>query len=103
MKALKAKKHAMMRKQQGKTVMEDMQMVHLEKESSACEIGGMLDTGKIYQVCQFCCSIMNHQLPFLALMFWLSTIPINNNILLGSYFQCVKSEFRTLICQFTSF
>jgi len=47
-KVLKAKK----RKARGKTV-EDVEMMHLEKENSACESEGMLDTGKMYQVCFF--------------------------------------------------
>jgi len=47
-KVLKAKK----RKARGKTV-EHVEMMHLEKENSACESEGMLDTGKMYQVCFF--------------------------------------------------
>ena len=52
MKAVKAKKHAKMRKPQVKA-MEGMQIVQLEKAVSDSETGGMLDTGNIYQVC-FC-------------------------------------------------
>lgn len=44
-KVMKAKK----RKTQGRTV-EGVEMVHIEKESLACETEGMLDTGKMYQV-----------------------------------------------------
>lgn len=58
MKVMKAKK----RKPRGNTV-EAEQMGHLEEESSACETGGMLDTGKIYQV-WFCYSSNSH-------FFWL--------------------------------
>lgn len=47
-KVMKAKK----RKARGKTV-EDVEMMHLEKENSACESEGMLDTGRMYQVCFF--------------------------------------------------
>ncbi|XP_029127962.1 uncharacterized protein LOC109799693 [Cajanus cajan] len=47
-KAVKAKKHAKMRKPQVKTV-ESMQIERLEKESSDSETGGMFDTGNIYQ------------------------------------------------------
>ncbi|XP_004509866.1 uncharacterized protein [Cicer arietinum] len=43
-KVMKAKK----RKTQGRTV-EGVEMVHIEKESLACETEGMLDTGKMYQ------------------------------------------------------
>lgn len=43
-KVMKAKK----RKARGKTV-EDVEMMHLEKENSACESEGMLDTGRMYQ------------------------------------------------------
>lgn len=44
-KVLKAKK----RRTHGKTE-EGEEMVELEKESSACESQGMLNTGKMYQV-----------------------------------------------------
>ncbi|CAJ1940037.1 unnamed protein product [Sphenostylis stenocarpa] len=47
-KALKAKKHAKMKKSQVNTV-ESMQIVQLEKASPDGETGGMLDTGNIYQ------------------------------------------------------
>ncbi|WVZ23403.1 hypothetical protein V8G54_001947 [Vigna mungo] len=47
-KALKAKKHAKMKKPHGKTV-DIMQIMQLEKASSDGETGGMLDTGNIYQ------------------------------------------------------
>ncbi|KAG4921268.1 hypothetical protein GLYMA_18G133300v4 [Glycine max] len=47
-KAVKAKKHAKMRKPQVKA-MEGMQIVQLEKAVSDSETGGMLDTGNIYQ------------------------------------------------------
>lgn len=56
MKAVKAKKHAKMRKPQVKA-MEGMQIVQLEKPVSDSEsTGGMLDTRNIYQVC-FCYSL----------------------------------------------
>lgn len=53
MKAVKAKKHAKMRKPQVKKTVEGMQIVHLEKEDSDGDSGGMLDTRNMYQVC-FC-------------------------------------------------
>ncbi|XP_047170254.1 uncharacterized protein LOC124838641 [Vigna umbellata] len=47
-KALKAKKHAKMKKPHGKTA-DSMQIMQLEKASSDGDTGGMLDTGNIYQ------------------------------------------------------
>lgn len=48
-KAVKAKKRAKMRKPQVKKTVEGMQIVHLEKEDSDGESGGMLDTRNMYQ------------------------------------------------------
>ncbi|KAJ1406130.1 hypothetical protein SESBI_25298 [Sesbania bispinosa] len=47
-KVLKAKKRARMRQPHAATI-ESVQLMHLEEASSACETGGMLDTGNIYQ------------------------------------------------------
>lgn len=64
-KVLKAKK----RRAHGKTEGGE-EMVELEKESSACESEGMLNTGKMYQV-WFCYLFSTVIFLVLDLLFWL--------------------------------